>query len=100
MSDMNLVTMIGRLGADPEVKEVGAKKTKKATLNLAVQLDKETTEWHTVEAWAGTADILEKYAKKGARIGVTGILRSERWKDKEEKNHYRTYVSADRIQLL
>lgn len=110
MSAQNQVTLIGRLVRDPEVDEVGkGKKYKKASLCLAVRSMKKKNDAENktdadfidgVIAWGKQAEFAENYLSKGRMIVVHGELRPERWKDKEEKNHYRLSVVANSVQPL
>jgi single-strand DNA-binding protein len=46
------------------------------------------------------ADYLNTYAKKGDKVAITGKLRVDNWKDEEGKNHSKTYVVADSLEIL
>ncbi len=111
MSAQNQVTLIGRLARDPEVEEVGInKKYFKANLSLAVrnirkkhkegekQIDADFIDG--IVAWGKQAEFAENYLTKGRMIVVHGELKPDRWKDKENKNHYRLTILANSIQSL
>ncbi len=111
MSAQNQVTLIGRLIRDPEVDEVGkGKKYLKANLSLAVRnIKKKSKEGENtpdadfidgIVAWGKQAEFAEKYLEKGRMIVVHGELQPGRWKDKEDKSHYRLTVLANSIQPL
>lgn len=111
MSAQNQVTLIGRLVRDPEVEEVGkSKKYSRANLSLAVRnIKKKFKEGEKqvdadfidgIIAWGKQAEFAENYLTKGRMIVVHGELRPDRWKDKENKNHYRLTVIANSIQPL
>ena len=82
---VNRVTLVGRIGQDPEVKTVG--ETKVAKLSLATSesyKDKsgnkvENTDWHNLELWDGLAKIAESYLKKGSQIYVEGKIKTDKW---------------------
>ena len=89
---VNRVTLVGRLGQDPEVKTVG--ETKVAKLSLATSESYkdnsgnkvENTEWHNLELWDGLAKIAESYLKKGSQIYVEGKIKTDKWEtDSGEK---------------
>ena len=69
----NKVQLIGNLGLAPEIKtlESGRKlakmsiATNESYKNATGELVKET-QWHNLIAWGKTADIIEKYLKKGS----------------------------------
>jgi single-strand DNA-binding protein len=76
----NSVTLIGRLGKDPEVKIFGDKK--KASFSIATtdtyknaKGEKvEDTQWHNLVVWGALAGVAEKYLKKGQEVCVEGKL--------------------------
>jgi len=94
---LNKVLLIGRLGADPEIKQMVNGKSV-ARLSLATSQtwkDKNTneqqkrTEWHRIVIFSpGLAEIAEKYLKKGSLIYVEGQLRNRKYTDQSgmEKN--------------
>lgn len=101
MSDLNEVSLIGRLGKDPEIRQA-ASGNKFATFRMATGErwtdkatgeKKERTEWHSVvifnEALAG---IVEKYLKKGARVFVRGRLATRKWQDQTGQDRYSTEI--------
>ena len=99
---MNVITLVGRAGRDPEVKyfESG---TMVANLSLAVNgrgRDADT-EWFNLEIWGKQAQVAADYVRKGSLIGVYGSVKTEKWTDRttgEEKR--KTVVTVDRLQLL
>ena len=90
----NNVKLIGRLGQDPEVRNL-EKDNKVATFSLATgesYTDKEgnkkdSTEWHNIVAWGNLATICEKYLKKGKEIAIDGHLTYRNWEDKNGTRH-------------
>ncbi|WP_322513287.1 single-stranded DNA-binding protein [Chloroflexus sp.] len=106
---MNRVELIGRLGADPEVKQVG-NGVSFCRFNLATnrpgsndEQGKRTseTEWTTVEAWERLAELCGNYLQKGRRVMVMGSLRTDKWQDSESgQTRWRTYVRADEVIFL
>ena len=107
---INKVILIGNVGQDPEIRYVGdpSSTTKVATIRLATSerykdrsgVLQEHTEWHSVVAWRGTADVVEKYVKKGTQIYVEGRLRTRSWDDQGGNKRYSTEILADTLQLL
>ena len=103
----NRVQLIGRVGQDPEVKNLeGGKKV--ATLTIATNDvyykdngDKvEQTEWHRVTAWGKTAEIIEKYVTKGKEIAIEGKLTYRTYEDKNGEKRYVTDIVANEVLLL
>jgi single-strand DNA-binding protein len=80
---LNVVTLVGRVGGDPDVKyfESG---TVKCSLTLAVNRrtkNSDQPDWFNLEIWGKTAQIAADYVRKGSLIGVTGSLKFDRWQD-------------------
>jgi single-strand DNA-binding protein len=60
----------------------------------------EHTEWHSIVVWRNTADVVEKYVKKGTQVYIEGRLRSRSWDDQNGNKRYVTEIVADTLQLL
>jgi single-strand DNA-binding protein len=61
---------------------------------------REQTEWHSIVAWRGLAEITEKYLRKGSKVYVEGKLRTRQWQDKDGNTKYTTEIHADEMTLL
>ena len=102
---VNSVTLIGRVGKDIEAKDVNGAKCATFTLALSEKYKdkngevKETTEWLTIVTWRNTAEVCEKYVKKGDLICVLGKIRTRSYEVNGEKR-YVTEILADRVELL
>ena len=89
---LNKVLLIGRLGADPEVKQMVNGKSV-ARLSLATSNTwkdkntgekKEKTEWHRVVIFnEGLVKVVQQYVKKGAQVYIEGQLTTRKWKDEK-----------------
>ena len=89
---LNKVQLIGRLGADPEVKQMVNGKSV-ARLSLATSQSwkdrnsgekKEKTEWHRIVVFnEGLVNVVQQYLKKGAQIYIEGQLSTRKWKDEQ-----------------
>ena len=104
---LNRVTLIGRLGKDPEVRrlESGAAVAKFSLATSESYKDKdgnkvETTEWHNVVVWRAQAEIAEKFLKKGMLIYVEGKLTYREYTDKDNVKKYFTEIVANNFQML
>jgi len=103
----NSVKLIGHLGKDPEVKRFEGGKIL-ANISLATSEtyknargEKVTnTQWHKLKAWGKTAEILEKYTKKGSEIAVEGKLEYSNYEDKEGITRYVTEIKINEVLLL
>jgi len=96
---MNSVSLIGRLTRDVEIVQTQGG-TDIANFTLAVDRNKEETDFIRCVAFNKSADVLRNYTSKGTRIGVEGSVRVENYKDKEGNKRTATKVSAYRIELL
>tara|TARA_Y100001970_G_scaffold37333_1_gene46121 strand:- start:4731 stop:5186 length:456 start_codon:yes stop_codon:yes gene_type:complete len=99
---LNKVQLIGRLGADPEIKQMVNGKNV-ARLSIATSQSwkdkstgerKEKTEWHRVVIFnEGLVNIVQQYLKKGANIYLEGQLTTRKWRDeKSGQDKYSTEV--------
>ena len=87
---LNKVLLIGRLGADPEIKQMVNGKNV-ARLSIATSQSwkdkssgerKEKTEWHRVVIFnEGLVNVVQQYLKKGANVYIEGQLTTRKWKD-------------------
>ena len=99
---LNKVLLIGRLGADPEIKQMVNGKSV-ARLSLATSQSwkdkatgekKEKTEWHRVVIFnEGLVSVVQQYLKKGANVYLEGALTTRKWKDESSgQDKYSTEV--------
>ena len=99
---LNKVLLIGRLGADPEIKQMVNGKSV-ARLSLATSQTwkdkstgekKEKTEWHRIVVFnEGLVNVVQQYLKKGAQIYIEGQLSTRKWKDeKSGQDKYSTEI--------
>ena len=103
---VNKVILVGNLGKDPEVRST-QDGSKIVNLTLATSETwndrtsgerKEKTEWHKVVIFNDrTADVAEKYLKKGAKIYVEGSLQTRKWTDQGGQERYTTEVVIGRF---
>ena len=99
---LNKVLLIGRLGADPEIKQMVNGKSV-ARLSLATSQSwkdknpgekKEKTEWHRVVVFnEGLVNVVQQYLKKGAQVYVEGQITTRKWKDEQSgQDKYSTEI--------
>ena len=99
---LNKVLLIGRLGADPEIKQMVNGKSV-ARLSVATSQSwkdkstgerKEKTEWHRVVIFnEGLVNVVQQYLKKGANVYIEGALTTRKWKDESSgQDKYSTEV--------
>tara|TARA_B100000700_G_scaffold280766_1_gene330893 strand:+ start:114 stop:569 length:456 start_codon:yes stop_codon:yes gene_type:complete len=99
---LNKVLLIGRLGADPEIKQMVNGKSV-ARLSLATSQSwkdkntgekKEKTEWHRIVVFnEGLVNVVQKYLKKGSQVYIEGQLSTRKWKDEQSgQDKYSTEI--------
>lgn len=111
---LNKVTLIGNLGADPEVRTT-SNGNKVANFSLATGRQwtspsgekQEKTEWHKCIVWNSRgdrgpqlADIIEKYVKKGDKLFVEGAIEYRQYEDKDKQTRYVTEINVRELILL
>ena len=103
----NKVQLIGNLGSDPELKDIGNGK-RMLRMNLATNERykaadgewKENTEWHPVVAWGKQAERLAEQVRKGSGMVVEGRLVHRSYEAKEGGKRYTTEVVLSDYRLL
>jgi single-strand DNA-binding protein len=105
---LNKVTLIGRLGADPEVRYMPSGG---AVTNISLATDrrwkdkqtgekKESTEWHRVVFFNRLAEIAGEYLKKGRQVYIEGRLQTRKWQDQNGHDRYTTEIIASEMHML
>ena len=108
MASLNRALLIGNVGNDPEIRILNNEQVKVASFRLATTERykdrngdvKENTEWVNISAWNKTADIVERFVKKGSLLYIEGKLATRKWTDKDGNERFTTEIRADGIQLL
>lgn len=107
MQGLNQVTIMGRLGQAPELKNINGM----AICNFSIATSKswkddggekqERTEWHNCVAFKKTAELAGKYLVKGSPVLIVGELQTRSWDDKKTGDKkYRTEIIANNIQFI
>ncbi|MFD1330727.1 single-stranded DNA-binding protein [Methylopila musalis] len=101
MSSLNRASLIGNLGADPEIRRTGAG-AKVASLRIATSESwkdkasgerKERTEWHSVVIFnENLAEIAEKYLRKGSKVFVEGQIQTRKWQANDGSDRWSTEI--------
>jgi single-strand DNA-binding protein len=105
MSSLNKVTLIGRLGKDPETRNFqnGGKVVNFSVATSERYKDRdgnqqEKTEWHNVAIFnEKLSEIAEKYLRKGAQVYLEGQLQTRKWQDQSGQDRYSTEVVLPRF---
>lgn len=104
---VNKVILIGRLGADPEIRYTpsGAEvanfriATSESWTNKNGEKE-ERTEWHRIVAWRGLAKICGEYLSKGKLVYIEGRLRTRTWDDREGNKRSVTEIETTDMKML
>jgi single-strand DNA-binding protein len=104
---LNKVMLIGNVGKDPDVNftasGIPVAQFRLATTESRKDKDgqyQEHTEWHTIIAWRGLEEIIQRLVHRGSRIYVEGRLQTRIFEDQSGTKKYFTEVVADNILLL
>ena len=101
MAGINKVTLIGNLGAKPELRTASngnmwtslSVATSEAWMDKASGEKREKTEWHKVVIWGKLAEVASKYTDKGSKIYLEGKLETRSWTDQNSgEKRYTTEV--------
>lgn len=104
---VNKVILIGRLGADVELKYTPSG-TAVANFSLATTESwndksgqkQERTEWHRIVVWGKLAELCNQYLSKGRQAFVEGALQTRAWEGKDGNKRYTTEINARTVQFL
>jgi single-strand DNA-binding protein len=107
MSGVNKVILVGRLGKDPEIRNLEngvavanfTMATSESYKDKTTGEKKEVTEWHNIVLWRGLAEISQKFLHKGDLVYIEGKLRTRSW-EKEGVTRYTTEIVADNMTML
>ena len=107
MAGVNKVTLLGRVGKDPEIKDINSD-LKVATFTLATDQsykDKagnkvENTQWHNIQAWRGLAGVIERYVKKGDLLYLEGSIKYSSWDKPDGTKGYKTEIVIDEMVMV
>lgn len=100
MSSVNSVTIMGRLGRDPEIRNfqnggqvVNLRVATSETWKDRAGERQERTEWHSVAIFAEPlCEIAEKYLRKGDLVYLEGQLETRKWQGQDGQDHYATEI--------
>lgn len=104
---LNKAQIIGRLGADPELKTVSSGQSV-CRLNVATNehwVDRdgnkqEKTEWHRVTVWGTQAETCNQHLSKGREVYVEGKIQTRSWEDQQGVKRYTTEIVAQNVKFL
>ncbi|OYT16054.1 MAG: single-stranded DNA-binding protein [Bacteroidetes bacterium 4572_77] len=104
----NQCTLIGRLGANPEMKSFNNDSTHRGQFSLATTENYKNkagewindTQWHQIVGWGTTAKYAEKYLQKGDEVMIQGKLTHRSYEDQNKITRYITEIIADQIMII
>ncbi len=104
---VNKVILIGRLGADPEVRYTPSGMPV-ANFRIATSENwndkqgqkQERTEWHRIVVWGKLAELCGQYLSTGRQVFIEGRLQTRQWDDRDGNKRYTTEVQAREITFL
>jgi len=104
---VNKVILLGRLGADPQLKYTPSGRAT-VSFNLATNAvwkdqegkQQEKTDWHRVTAWGKLAEIMGEWLKKGSLVFLEGRLQTRSYEDTNGVKKYITEVVAQEMEML
>ena len=98
---MNKVFLMGRLAADPEMRQT---QSGVAVCSFSIAVNRrfakegqQNADFINCTAWRQQAEFICKYFQKGAMISVIGNLQSRSWENQEGKKQYATDVVVDEV---
>ena len=103
----NKVSLIGRLGAQPEVVTLDSG-VKFARFSIATNESykgkdgawKENTQWHNLKAWGKTAELVSRLLDKGQEIVIEGKIVNENYETKKGEKRYSTSIEVNEFLML
>ena len=99
---LNSVTLVGRVGRDPDVRYFESGSVV-ANFTMAVNRRNRDDEpdWFNLEVWGKQAQVAADYVKKGSLIGVNGSFKLDTWNDRKRgEERSKPVVRVDRLELL
>ena len=104
---VNKVILVGRLGADPELKTLSSGQSV-ANFNIATSENwvdrdgqkQERTEWHRIVVWGKLAEVCRQHLGKGRQVYIDGKLQTRTWEDQQGQKRYTTEIVASTVQFL
>lgn len=98
MTDLNVISIIGRLTRDPEIMHT---KNANMVVNFTIANNRlEKVNYFDVSAWNKVGEFAGKYFQKGNRVVVTGYLSRDQWTDKHGNNQRKISIVATSVQSL
>jgi single-strand DNA-binding protein len=101
---LNRVTLVGRLGRDPELRTTT---TGKSVVEFSIAVTKrfktpegQDADWFRVQAWGTTAEFVSNYLTKGRLVSVDGRLQTRKWTANDGSTREVIEIVADNVESL
>lgn len=104
---VNKVIILGRLGKDPEVRNLDngtaianfTVATSESYKDKSTGEKKENTEWHNVVLWKNLAELAQKYLHKGDQVYIEGKIKTRSW-EKDGVTRYTTEIVGENLTFV
>ena len=97
---MNVVTLIGNLATDVELRDVGEDRQVASFLLAVDRPGKDEADFVRISTWNRQAELCAQFLSKGRKVGIDGRLRSSSWEDSEGNKRNSIEVVANRVEFL
>jgi single-strand DNA-binding protein len=97
---VNVVTLIGNLATDVELKDVGDEHQVANFLLAVNRPGKDEADFVRISTWNRQAEVCAQYLTKGRQVAIDGRLRSSSWEDGDGNKRNAVEVVAYRVQFL
>lgn len=108
MASVNMAIVVGFVGDDPRINQAQSGR-KVASFSLATtekgyttqngQQIPDRTEWHNIVCWGKTAEVVERYVRKGSSLYIQGKIRTRSY-EKDGQTRYMTEIECESMQML
>ena len=109
MASVNMAIVVGFVGDDPRINQTQSGR-KVASFSLATtekgyttqsgQQIPDRTEWHNIVCWGKTAEVVERYVRKGSSLYIQGKIRNRSYDGNDGQKRYVTEIECEVMQML
>ena len=108
MASVNMAIVVGFVGDNPRVNTMQSGRkvasftiatTEKGYTTQSGQVIPDKTEWHNIVCWGKTADIVERFVRKGSSLYIQGKMRTRSY-EKDGQTRYVTEIECEVMQML
>ena len=108
MASVNMAIVVGFVGDNPRVNATQSGRkvasftiatTEKGYTTQSGQQIPDRTEWHNIVCWGKTAEVVERYVRKGSSLYIQGKIRTRSY-EKDGQTRYVTEIECESMQML